>query len=587
MLQLIKGNGVSQYLELLEQTGDEYMFQLYLDEDANRLYVAGKPIDSHIKVKYGSSEDYIPNLSYIFMDEAGNEVELNEVHITDIDDNYNMILRDTDTQTDAPNIYNGLMSVRDKFVLDCIAKALGVEISYEYYANVNHYSDYKNGDLEKMTDVDVYIDASTGDWIYAYDSFEYTVTNAAGGKEQIVAPAGTRVVENDVVRVKSIHFDYISDNINTIYDAGDLPADQTVPFKVGGIEAGTTVAELEKQTVSGVLTSMLFPVYQPEKVADASLEFGFVYDDEFTEMMEVGSEYPHLDNFYYKFTPETWKWKRPCECDGDVDTSCYVMNPEPEKVEFWFHDIDNECNAIKTFVDDPDDPSCCCNIVLVDSNDYIDAVTNSTTKHEKYVIKEDSSNYFTCVAYFTEGEHPADSEGNIYDASGNYFADVSSGKIQAMNPINAEDEDNWNKLYFRKTLRGAWRIYSNANVMSNESLWESKLVNPGEFEGNDAINIQDSEVYALDGQKFYVQWPNRTATDEHFYVYVPSHFEIVSANGAHDATPHEYSAKLTYSIDSSLNITNKLNMTREFNKYELSKQAGITTACVVVKKIEE
>lgn len=586
MLQLIKGSGISQYMELLEQT-DDYKFQLYLDEAAHRLYVDGKPLDSHIKVKYGSDEDYIPNLSYIFMDENGNEVELNEVHITDIDDHYNMVLRDTEAQKDAPNIYNGLMSVRDKFVLDCIAKALGVEISYEYYANVNHYSDYKNGNLDIMTDVDVTMDPETGDWFYSYESFDYTVTNAAGDNELITAPAGTRTVAPEAVLVKSIHFDYVSDNINTIYDAG-LDAEQEVPFTVGGIEAGTTVADLEKKTVSGVLTDMLFPVYEPVKVADASLEFGFVYDDNFKEVMEVGSEYPRLDNFYYKFTPETWMWKRPCSCDGVVDSSQYTMNPEPEKVEIWFHDHDNECNAIKTYVQDPDDPSCYCNVVLVDSNDYIDAITNTTSKHDKYVIKEDSKNFFTCVAYFTEGEYPANSDGISLDASGNFlYADVSSGKIKGVNPANAKDEDNWNKLFFNTQFTGAWKIYSNANIMSNESLWKHKLVNPGEFEGNDAINIEDSEIFAMDGVKFYVQWTNRTAKDEHFYIYVPSHYEIVSVNGAHDATCEEYSAQLSFVVDSSLELTNKFDMTREYNKYELSKQAGITTACVVIKKLEE
>lgn len=150
MLQLITGSGISQYLELLEQTGNEYKYQPYLDIDANRLYFAGKPIDSHITVKKSSTTDYIPNHSYIFMDETGAEYELNEVKITDITDDYSMILRDTETQTDAPNILNGLMSVEDKFILDCIAKALGVVVTYEFYANVNHISDRKNGDLETM-----------------------------------------------------------------------------------------------------------------------------------------------------------------------------------------------------------------------------------------------------------------------------------------------------------------------------------------------------------------------------------------------------------------------------------------------------
>lgn len=586
MLQLIKGSGVNQYLELLDKTGDEYKFQLYLDEIANRLYVNGKPVDSHIKViKSSETDDYIPNYSYIFMDEEGNEVELNEVHITDIDENYDMILRNTESQADFPNIYNGLMSVKDKFVLDSIAKALGVVVSYKYYANVNHYSDYKNGNLTEMTDVDVQIDPSTGEWFYSYDEFEYTVTNAAGGKEQITAPAGTMVVSDDVVRVKSIHFDYVKDNINTMYNGGGMEPEQTVPFTHGGLEAGTTVEELENMTVSEVLTDILFPLYTPEKVADVSAEFGFKFDDEFKETMEVGSNYPRLDNFYYNFTPETWKWSRPCECDGVVDSSHYLM--DIDKVEIWFHDIDNECNAIKTFVADPDDPSCMCNVVLVDSNDYIDAITNTTEKHEKYVIKEDSKNYFTCVVHYTKGENPADSEGSIYDASGNLYADCSAGKINALNPLNASSAEDWDKLYFTTTLRGAWKIYSNASNSSTNSLWSEKLVNPDAFAGNDAMNIEESEIFALDSNKFYLQWPRRTASDEHFYVYVPSHYEIESANGAHDATPEEYSAELTVTLDSSVNITNKYDITREYNRYELSKQAGITTACVVVKKIEE
>lgn len=568
MLQLITGSGISQYLELLEQTGNEYKYQPYLDIDANRLYFAGKPIDSHITVKKSSTTDYIPNHSYIFMDETGAEYELNEVKITDITDDYSMILRDTETQTDAPNILNGLMSVEDKFILDCIAKALGVVVTYEFYANVNHISDRKNGDLETMQDVDVYKDEDTDAWYYDYEPFKYTVTTAAGDKEQITQPAGSEEVSDEVVRVKSIHFDYVSDNINTRYDGGELADDLTTKFDVGGVKSGTSVASLETKTVSEVLSQLLFYDETPHKICDASASIHFVFDENFPDTLEVGANYPTLNNFGYNFIPETWGWS------NDVSSQVYyTMNPEPVKVEYYFHDIDNACNAIKTFVDDPDDPECECNVVLVDSNDYRDAITNTTDKHEKYVIIEGSQNYFSGIIYFDAGENPLDSNGNAYDASGNLYADVSVGQIDA-----------YNFLYLKAPIVGGWKVYSNASRSSLDSLWSEKLVNPEEFLGND--EIVETSAFTKDGGKLYLQWPRRTASDEHFYVYVADGYSIESANGAHDATCEEYSAKLDVTFDSSLVITNKQNAKGVFNKFEISKQAGITTACVVFKKEE-
>lgn len=568
MLQIITGSGITQYLELLEQTGNEYKFQLYLDVDSNRLYVAGKPIDSHITVKKSSSTDYIPNHSYVFMDETGAEYELNEVKITDITDDYSMILRDTDNETDAPNIHNGLMSVEDKFILDCIAKALGVVVSYEYYASVNHISDRKNGELENMTDVTVYKNVDNDSWYYDYESFKYTVTTVAGEKEQITQPAGSEEVSDDVVRVKSIHFDYVSDNINTRFDGESLVDGLTTKFDLGGIKAGTSVEDLEKLTVSEVLSNMLFYDKKPQKICDASASIHFVFDDNFPEILEVGSNYPTIDNFGYEFIPETWGWS--------TDSSSqiyYTMNPEPVKVEYYFHDIDNACNAIKTFVSDPDDPNCECNVVLVDSNDYRDAITNTTDKHDKYVIVEGSQNYFSGKIYFEAGENPLDSDGNAVDASGNLYADVSAGVIDASN-----------FLYFTKSIVGGWKVYTNASQSSEESLWSQKLVNPAEFLGND--EIVETPVFAKDGGKVYLQWPRLTASDEHFYVYVVDGFYIESAKGAHDATCEEYSAALNVTFDSSVEIVNKQNAKGVFNKYEISKQAGITTACVVFKKEE-
>lgn len=360
----------------------------------------------------------------------------------------------------------------------------------------------------------------------------------------------------------------MSDNINTRYDGGELADDLTTKFDVGGVKSGTSVASLETKTVSEVLSQLLFYDETPHKICDASASIHFVFDENFPDTLEVGANYPTLNNFGYNFIPETWGWS------NDVSSQVYyTMNPEPVKVEYYFHDIDNACNAIKTFVDDPDDPECECNVVLVDSNDYRDAITNTTDKHEKYVIIEGSQNYFSGIIYFDAGENPLDSNGNAYDASGNIYADVSVGQIDA-----------YNFLYLKAPIVGGWKVYSNASRSSLDSLWSEKLVNPEEFLGND--EIVETSAFTKDGGKLYLQWPRRTASDEHFYVYVADGYSIESANGAHDATCEEYSAKLDVTFDSSLVITNKQNAKGIFNKFEISKQAGITTACVVFKKEE-
>jgi hypothetical protein len=126
--------------------------------------------------------------------------------------------------------------------------------------------------------------------------------------DPIVIPG---VNEVETVRAMSMKFVRKAKDFN-FYDGGGRSEDTSTLFPVGAMPVGVTVEELEKETVSEVVSRILFPE-EPHyvKICDTSAYIKFT--DEYMERygdgkehIYIGSKYPSVDELETVFIPETW-----------------------------------------------------------------------------------------------------------------------------------------------------------------------------------------------------------------------------------------------------------------------------------------
>ena len=276
MLYFIKGQGTSEYLELIALK-EEYRESIYLDELSNTLYFNGQSTDVKVDVVTSHGDDYVMHRTFVFTRPDGTVVRIEDAEIPDITD-FTLTLHDVSDGSEA-SYKNGLISVKDKFIIDAISKLLGIRAEYTYWATVHHVKDTDNGDYSKTTEVTVYKNVDD-QWQYDYEAYEKIYIDAATGEqtETRTIPAGSRVLtsatrvyrdrqgnvyeisgqeEIDSVTAASITLVRKSKDFN-FFDGGDRPDDQTTLDDLGGIKKGTTIAELEHITVSEVIARLLF-----------------------------------------------------------------------------------------------------------------------------------------------------------------------------------------------------------------------------------------------------------------------------------------------------------------------------------------
>jgi hypothetical protein len=191
MPKFIKGT-FSQYQALLDSS-DEYRESIFLEEDEHRLYEDGKPLDVRIEVEDVIDGDYLHKKSYRFIGPEGDVAVIEDAYIPSIEDS-TLIIHDVSSGEES-DYSNGLMSFRDKFVLDQLAKLLGIKLKYKYWATVHHYSDVLNKDYDALTQVEVYKNADDL-WCYDFDSFLWKFYDQGTETVQltVTVPAGTMLL---------------------------------------------------------------------------------------------------------------------------------------------------------------------------------------------------------------------------------------------------------------------------------------------------------------------------------------------------------------------------------------------------------
>ena len=638
MLRFIQGVGTSEYLELLA-LNESYKSDLYLDTEGNRLYLGGKALDVRVVVDDVIDEYYQHKRSYRFIG-PDEEVTIADALIPTIND-YTINLHNVETGQEA-EYGNGLMSFRDKFVLDTICKLLGIEIEYTYWATVHHYSDVLNGDFETLTQVEVFKNQDD-EWTYNYDEFSWSFRPTSSDEitQTFTVPAGQMTLQNDgsyttptkvysrngqeiildpnqytipgeiydeiaTVRAKSLKMIRKAKDFS-FFDGGDRPADQAMLYKHGGIPAGTTVADLEKLTVSEVLARILFQTGTLKKVCDTRcyIKFGDEYIDHWgvetedgIQYIEIGARYPTYRDFKVVFQPETWI----LEVDGHQYGEPQYLT-EMTEAHFWINDEQHPWT--------PGHGPAPEGLNIYDLEEL-----EREGYHEHFedwqVTAGDKSVYFGKIKYRAiANAHDQFGNETYIDEHGEeqYYSKPEDGEIQSYNylcftgvehttnptfdndkvvvlPFNQEwptGDEPEDSIFLTYSLTASLRIFSNATESSKTSPWKKRNEEPGAYTSN--VAFVEADGMAVPGQCLFFRWPSMTAASEHFYIYIPEDYTVSEIGGAHDGADDEWSVRMTatpvYLPNGEPDITeipNRFEVVARYQKYEISKCDGITNA---------
>ena len=368
MPNFIKGN-FEDYQTLLA-LDPEYSESLYLETTEHILYEGGQPLDLKIEVidEVGPETDYLHKKSYKFIRPDGTFVIIEDAYIPPVED-YLMTVHDVSSGAES-SYSNGLMSFRDKFILEQMAELLGVKIKYTYWATVHHYSAVLNQDYTTTQEVICYKNADD-EWQYDYEPFEWIFINPGSHAElKVIVPAGSitltdsgvyplpesveeddgtifhptgdpiiipGVNEVETVRVQSMKLLRESQDFN-YFSPDPRPLDTSTVIPIGHMPVGTTLDELTHKTVSEVVAEVLFPREMDYvKVSDTSAWIKFT--DEYMETygdngyIAIGSHYPEVHDFEVVFIPETWQLM-----SGDISIGEPIVKSEYVDVSVWISD---------------------------------------------------------------------------------------------------------------------------------------------------------------------------------------------------------------------------------------------------------
>ena len=627
MLDFIKGSGTQEYRQLLSLK-PEYNEAIFLDTEDNRLYYAGNPLDVRVEVEEVLDDQNMVHQEYHFTNPDGETVTIDDVLIPGIS-GYTIQLHDVSSGA-AYDYHCGLMSGRDKFMLEAMAKLLGITINYTYWATVHHYSDVLNNRYEELTEVKVYKNEDD-EWQYDYDEFPWDfyntgtetayihVTVPAGSvllkdngiyelPKKVIIEGGTLPVTGDpinigdvegkdeiaTVRALTLTLDRQAKDFN-FFDGGGRSGDTSTLFQVGAMPAGVTVDELEHETVSEVVARILFPEdAHYEKVCDTSIYIKFT--DEYIntygegDYIKIGSKYPSVDELETVFIPETWQLYAGGQPIGDP-----VYATEYVKTDYFIND--GQHLGLDPH-GDPDDPS----IYPVDDN--------PTSEYNEHLTK------------FAVGGLPHYCDGNLdhttyseHDKSV-YFGevyfdviDISTGQVidssvrTTDNYIGFEGYKSTHPDYegtdssFINSLIAGWPLLSNAPEVSVKSNWDRRNLEP-----EDDFNPNDIREWGLGipEKTYYLKWPSATPAEQKFCIYMPDGGEIKSCGGAHDGANEEYSAEQgarielnpdssegTYELGYWATGVPDVYVTHEFFRWVVDKAAVITNVKITIGKKEE
>ena len=442
------------------------------------------------------------------------------------------------------------------------------------------------------------------EWCYDYDSFQWdfydqgtetvqlTVTVPAGTIQLtpdgvypipetvytegggVLHPTGHPIVipgvdEVSTVRAESIKFVRDQKDFN-FYDGGSRPDDTSTLIPVGCMPVGTTVGELEQETVSEVISRILFTDASLVKVCDTSAYIKFT--DEYmntygnNEYIMVGSRYPDINDFETVFIPETWQAYAAGQPIGDP-----IYKTEWVSTDLF---IDDGQHLGMDPHGDPDDPS---TYPLTDPEyqEHLDMFAVGALPHW-------CDGVLSNITWSTVDR-------SVYYGIINYrYVDTSiDSSIQSMNYLGFEDHHSTHPHYagtdadFSGSLICGWPILTNASDVSTETVWPIRNEEPSEYIGDSSVRPWG---VGIPKQVLYMRWPSMTKVDEHFYVYLPDGCIISECGGAHDGANDEWSANQYAYVDVDPETGEPVTRVIDFKAFGVDTSVSYTFKRWIIKK---
>lgn len=316
---------------------------------------------------------------------------------------------------------------------------------------------------------------------------------------------------------------------------GSMYSDKT--FKMlsahGNLPKNTTVAALEKMTISELLANILFEIATPKRTKAASASISWASSSEFKSTVDVGHPFPIDTDFAFTYSSEEWNWTA---TSGETGTPV-KLHTEGAKILY---------------------------------RSATDTTSGGTANWNGKAVDGINGYYYATVAQVVNA-NAVDSLGNDKDADGNYYKQSVANLLTTGSTL---------------TFNAAYKAYSNATkyYTSKSSAIADKNASVN-FAGNTA---KTPNVFCVSGNntvylKFGQVSPNG---DEKLHLYIPNSCTIVSIKGLNDVA-NVYEIPMTYVQNSGSNATTTINngyVNGTFKDYIITPLDGMTNVEVVIKK---
>ena len=304
----------------------------------------------------------------------------------------------------------------------------------------------------------------------------------------------------------------------------------------GNLPKDTSVAALEKMTISELLAAILFEVATPKRTKAASASISWASSSEFKSTVDVGHLFPIDTDFAVTYSSEEWNWTA---TSGETGTPV-KLHTEGAKIFY-------RCTH--------------------------DETDGGTTNWYGDRAVEGINGYYYATVEQVVNANAVDSLGNDKDADGNYYKQSVASLLTTGSTL---------------TFIAAYKAYSNATkYYTSKSSAIAEKATSVNFAGNTA---KTPSVFCVSGNntvylKFGQVSPNG---DEKLHLYIPKSCTIVSIKGLNDVA-NAYEIPMTYVQNSGSNATTTISNgyvdgAGTFKDYIITPLDGMTNVEVVIKK---
>lgn len=301
----------------------------------------------------------------------------------------------------------------------------------------------------------------------------------------------------------------------------------------GNLPKNTSVAALEKMTISELLAKILFEVAIPKRTKAASASIGWASSSAFKTTVDVGHALPIDRDFAVTYASEEWNWTA---TSGETGTAVKLHT---EGAKRFYRSTTN-------------------------------TTSGGSTSWPGTAVEGTNGYYYATVAQVVN-KNAVDSLGSDKDSKGNYYKQSVASTLTTGSTL---------------TFNAAYKAYSNATKYYTSSA--SAIADKGttvNFAGN---TTKTASIFCGSGNttvylKFGQVSPNG---DEKLHLYIPNSCTISSMKGLNDVA-NVYEIPMTYVQNSGSSATTTINngyVNGTFKDYIITPLDGMTNVEVVIKK---